>query len=298
MKYPSRALLCRGKEFVWGERTYVVGIINVTPDSFSGDGVMDVQAVVDQGKRFVEEGTHFLDVGGESTRPPFGARVEAGLSGAEWGHEVGVVSMEEELSRVLPVIKRLAGEVDIPISIDTYKAEVARQALEAGATMINDVWGLKADPNVAAVAAEYNVPLVLMHNQRGRQYENLMPDIRASLETSAQQALDAGVSPQNIVLDPGFGFGKMPVHNLEVLRRLGELKEMGYPLLVGTSRKSTIGLVLDLPVYERVEGTAATVAIAIANGADIVRVHDVKAMARVARMTDAVVRGWDPRPEA
>lgn len=298
MEYPSRSLVCRGREFAWGERTYVMGIINVTPDSFSGDGVMDLEAAVDQGKRFVEEGAHILDVGGESTRPAFGARLEARRFGAQWGHEVGTVPVEEELSRVVPVVERLAREVDVPISVDTYKSEVARRALEAGASILNDVWGLKADPAVAIVAAEHNVPLVLMHNQRGTHYGNLMADIRASLETSVRQAVAAGVPSQNIVLDPGFGFGKLPAHNLEILRRLRELKELGYPLLVGTSRKSTIGLVLDLPVQERIEGTAATVAIAIANGADIIRVHDVKAMARVARMTDAIVRGWSPGPEA
>ncbi len=298
MDYVSPSLTCRGREFAWGERTYVMGIINVTPDSFSGDGVMALEAAVDQGKRLVAEGADILDVGGESTRPAYGARLEARRFGVQWGGEVATVPEEEELHRVLPVIERLVKEVDVPISVDTYKSEVARRALEAGASMINDVWGLKADANVATVAAEYNVPLVLMHNQSGTKYDNLIEDILASLEASVQQALAAGVRHENILLDPGFGFGKLPVHNLEVLRRLRELKTLGYPLLVGTSRKSTIGLVLDLPVDDRVEGTAATMAIAIANGADIIRVHDVKAMSRVARMTDAIVRGWSPESEA
>ena len=271
-----------------------MGIINVTPDSFSGDGVMDVQAAVAQGKRFVEEGAHILDVGGESTRPAYGARIEAGLSGPERGQSSRRIGEEEELRRVVPVVQALVEQVDVPVSVDTYKSEVARQAVAAGATMINDVWGLKADSDLASVAAEHNVPLVLMHNQKGTQYKDLMADIRASLESSVEQAADAGVLPQNIILDMGFGFGKLPVHNLELLRRLGELKALGYPILAGTSRKSTIGLVLDLPVHDRVEGTAATVAIAIAHGADIIRVHDVKAMSRVARMTDAIVWGWDP----
>ena len=296
-RYKSPGLVCRNRQFTWEERTYVMGVINVTPDSFSGDGLTDIQTAVAQGKRFVEEGAYILDVGGESTRPGYGARIERQLFGAGSGEESQAVSDEEEVRRVIPVIRALAQQVDVPISVDTYKSGVARQALEAGASMINDVWGLKADPHLAAVAAEHGVPLVMMHNQQGTQYHDLMADIGASLRASVQQALDAGVPPQNIILDLGFGFGKLPVQNLEALRRLGDLKELGYPLLVGTSRKSTIGLVLDLPVQERLEGTAATVAIAIANGADIVRVHDVKEMARVARMTDAIVRGWNPEPE-
>ena len=238
-----------------------------------------------------------MDVGGESTRPTYAARIESRLAGSGEGQGATRVQVEEEVRRVIPVIQRLVQEMDVPISVDTYKSEVARRALEAGANMVNDVWGLKVDPELATVAAEHKVPLVLTHNQRGAEYNELMADIRTSMEGSVQQAVVAGVRPQNIILDPGFGFGKMPVHNLEVLRRLGEFKAMGYPLLVGTSRKSTIGLVLGLPVDERLEGTAATVAIAIANGADIIRVHDVKAMARVARMTDAIVRGWTPPPE-
>ena len=296
-EYTSPILVCRGTRFAWGERTYVMGVINVTPDSFSGDGVMDVEAAVAQGKRFVEEGADILDVGGESTRPALSARIESGLLGGGMAAASAMVAGEEELRRLIPVIQRLVEEVDVPISVDTYKAEVARQALEAGASMVNDVWGLKADPDLAMVVAEHRAPLIVMHNQRGTGYKDLMADIKVSLQASVQSALDAGVAPGNIILDPGFGFGKTPAHNLEALRRLDELTKMGYPLLVGTSRKSTIGLVLDLPVHERIQGTAATVAIAIANGADIVRVHDVKAMALVARMADAIVRGWNQGSE-
>ncbi|MDO8750300.1 MAG: dihydropteroate synthase [Dehalococcoidia bacterium] len=296
-RYLFPFMICGNKRLTWGERTYVMGVVNVTPDSFSGDGVMDVEQAVAWGKLLVEEGADILDVGGESTRPPYAARIESRLVGAGAGRGATRVQVEEELRRVIPVIQRLAEQVDVPISVDTYKAEVARSALEAGAAMINDVWGLKADPELAAVAAEHNVPLVLMHNQLDTEYADLISDIRASLGSSVQRAVDAGVRPQNIILDPGFGFGKKPIHNLDILRRLGEFKEMGYPLLMGTSRKSTIGLVLGLPVQERLEGTAATVAIAIANGADIIRVHDVKAMSRVARMTDSIVRGWTPPPE-
>ena len=262
--------------FAWGKRTYVMGIINVTPDSFSGDGLgHDVEAALEQALRFQDEGADIIDVGGESTRP--GSTP---------------VTVEEEKRRVIPVIRLLASRLDVPVSVDTYKREVAREALAAGAAVINDVWGLKRDPALADLAAREGAPIVLMHNQQGLDYSDLVPEVLASLRSSLRQALEAGVPSENVVLDPGLGFGKRPEHNLELLRRLAELKALGLPLLVGTSRKSTIGLVLDLPVEERLEGTAATVALAIANGADIVRVHDVKAMTRVARMSDAIVRGW------
>ena len=291
----SRRIYGRG-DFAWGKRTYVMGIINVSPESFSGDAVTDVEAAVAQGKRFVEEGADILDVGGESTRPAVSATVEARVSGAIPGKGAAALPAEVEAHRVIPVIRRLAQEVAVPISVDTYKSQVARQAVEVGATMINDVWGLKADADLARVAAEHDVPIVLMHNQANTEYEDLMADITASLKTSIELAVDAGMSHHRIILDPGFGFGKLPVHNLELLRRLAELKPLGYPILMGTSRKSTIGRVLGLPVNERVEGTAATIAIAISHGADIIRVHDVKAMVRVARMTDAIVRGWASEP--
>ena len=270
--------VAHGDTLEWGTRTYVMGVINVTPDSFSGDGLgSDLPAIVEQALRFEAEGADFLDVGAESTRP-------------------GSVplSADEELGRLLPALEAIAPRVSIPISVDTYKSQVARRAVEAGAAVINDVWGLQADPLLAQVAAETGALLVLMHNLEDRRYRDLLPDILASLSRSAGLAQDAGVSDGNIVLDPGIGFGKTPDHNLELLRQLSEVKELGYPLLVGTSRKSTIGLVLDLPPDQRMEGTAATVALAIAGGADIIRVHDVKEMVRVCRMSDAVVRGWRP----
>ncbi len=273
-----------GKEFRWGARTYVMGIINVTPDSFSGDGLAGrPEDALEQALRMEAEGADLLDIGGESTRP---------------GHIQ--VSTEEELSRLLPPLERIAARVNLPISVDTYKPAVAERALDAGACMINDIWGLKADQSMAAVAARHGVPIVLMHNQDGTEYRSLLEDVTTSLLASAGKALSAGVRPEHIVLDPGIGFGKTAEQNLEVLRRMDVIRALGYPLLVGTSRKSTIGLVLGLPVTERLEGTAATVALSIAHGADMVRVHDVKAMARVARMSDAIVRGWasDPRAEA
>ena len=267
---------CGPMTFEWGSRTYVMGIVNVTPDSFSGDGLAhDADAALEQALRFQAEGADIIDVGGESTRP---------------GHTP--VDADEEIRRVAPVIRLLASRLHVPVSVDTYKHDVAREAVAAGASMINDVWGLKRDPALADFAAREGVPIVLMHNQAGSAYADLLPDVIASLRASMDAALGAGVSPDNIILDPGVGFGKTAEHNLELLRRLSELTALGRPLLVGTSRKSTIGLVLDLPVEERLEGTAATVALAIENGADVVRVHDVKAMTRVARMSDAVVRGW------
>ncbi len=268
-------------ELAWGKRTYVMGIVNTTPDSFSGDGLeYNAEAAVEQGLRFQSEGADIIDVGGESTRP--GSTP---------------VDADEEMRRTLPVVRGLAASLDIPISIDTYKSEVARAALDAGASIINDVWGLKRDPDMAALAAREGVPVILMHNQTGTHYEDLAPDVMSALRSSLDLALEAGIPVENVILDPGMGFGKTAEHNLEILRRLAEFRDLGRPLLVGMSRKRTIGYVLDLPVDDRVEGTAATVALSIANGADIVRVHDVKVMARVARMTDAVVRGWEMPPE-
>ncbi len=267
-----------GERLAWGKRTYVMGIINVTPDSFSGDGVSgDASAAAEQAIRFQEEGADLIDVGAESTRP---------------GHQP--VSEAEEMARLLPALEAISARVSIPVSVDTWKSGVARAALGHGASIINDVWGLKADPLMAEVAAEYGAGLIVMHNQSGHSYNDLIPDIAAGLSESVDMALSAGVPRENLVIDPGFGFGKTADHNLELLKSLHQLKDLGLPLLVGTSRKSTIGRILGLPPEQRVEGTAATVAIAIAGGTDIVRVHDVREMVRVCRMTDAVVRGWRP----
>ena len=272
---PLRKTNCAGRELRWGGKTYVMGILNITSDSFSGDGVgNDVAVALVRAKRLLADGADLIDIGGESTRP-----------------DSRPVTAEEEIGRVLPVIKKLSSEIDAPLSIDTYKSEVARLALEAGANMINDVWGLRQDPELARVAAEWGVPLVITANQRDMRYDNIMVAVVDSLVAGMNLALDAGVAWENIIIDPGIGFGKTLEGNLEVLRRLGELKSLGRPILLGTSRKSMIGQVLDLPSDERLEGTAATVALGIANGADMIRVHDVLQMKRVARMTDAIVRG-------
>jgi dihydropteroate synthase len=277
---------CGGLELRWGERTYVMGILNVTPDSFSGDGVGDdINAAVARAKQLAEEGADIIDVGGESTRP-----------GAP------PVPAEEELRRVVPVIERLAAELTVPISIDSYKSVVALRALEAGARMLNDQWGLKSDPRLAELAAKWNVPIVLMSNQRDKSrydanlkrdtadYADPIAEIKASLKRSQEIASAAGVPGENIILDPGIGFGKGWRHDLEIIRRLAEIKKLGWPVLIGPSGKSFIGRVLDLPVAERLEGTAAAVAIGIANGADIVRVHQVRPIVRLCRMADAIAR--------
>lgn len=260
------------------KQTVIMGILNATPDSFSDGGKFNhVEQAVERAKQLVAEGAHIIDIGGESTRP-----------GAE------KVPLEEELRRVIPIVEAVAKVVDVPISIDTYKAEVAKQAIEAGATMINDVWGAKADPNMAKVAANYGVPIVLMHNRHDRHYKDFISDMINDLKESIHLVKQAGVTDEQIIIDPGIGFAKTVEHNLEVMRRLDEFSVLGYPILLGTSRKSFIGHVLGLPVHERVEGTGATVCLGIAKGVHIVRVHDVLPIARMAKMMDAMIgRGWE-----
>jgi dihydropteroate synthase len=276
------------RHLAWGNRTYVMGILNITPDSFSRDGLalsdltptQVVDAAVERALGMVTAGADMLDVGGESTRP------------ATVGEEP--LPAEVEQARVVPVIEALARTLPphILISVDTYKASVAEAALDAGAHLVNDIWGMRADPEIARIIAERKVPVILMSNLRGQPRRDPLADVVRQLSGSVNIALNAGIEWTRIILDPGFGFGLHAEENLEVLARLGELRSLGRPLLAGVSRKSHIGLVLDAPVDDRVEGTAAEVALCIAQGADIVRVHDVRQMARVARMADAVVRGW------
>jgi dihydropteroate synthase len=289
------------RTFNWGARTYVMGILNITPDSFSGDGLLPdsplpagdglgVRAAVDQARSFLASGADILDVGGESTRP-----------GSE------PLNAEAEMARVIPVVQALAKEFpDALISIDTYKAAVAEAAIKAGAHIINDVWALRADPALAGVAAKYKVPVILMHNRSnpasvevreqlgnayiGAKYNDLIEDVKRELMDSVKLAEQAGIESERIILDPGIGFGKTVDHNLELIRRLDEIRALGYPVLLGPSRKSFIGFTLDLPPDQRVEGTAAAVCVGITRGADIIRVHDVEHMVRVAKMTDAIVR--------
>lgn len=291
---------CRigSRDFAWGSRTFVMGIVNVTPDSFSGDGLLGatrslaygVCAATEQALQFVEDGADILDVGGESTRP-------------------GSTSLgtEEELARVIPVIEAIRSRTDAPISVDTYKAIVAFAALDAGADMVNDVWGLRMDPDMAPLLAERGVPVVIMHNRSrpkdadqeerlggryvGVRYDDLMADIVRELRQSVAIAEGAGIARERIIVDPGVGFGKTVQQNLALMNHVDDLQVLGLPILLGPSRKSFIGYTLDLPPDERVEGTAAAVAIGIVRGgADIVRVHDVAALVRVARMSDAILR--------
>ncbi len=268
---------------VVGNRTLVMGIINMTEASFSGDGLDgSVEAAVQQAQRFAQAGADIIDVGGESTRP-------------------GTPEIDEKLERerVLPALEAIREAVDLPISVDTRRASVARAAVSAGADMVNDVWGLREEGMLEAVA-ELEVPAVIMHMQGTPQtmqdsphYDDLITEIYDFFATRLEAAVEAGIPEQQIILDPGFGFGKTVNHNLEIVRRLREFRSLGRPLLLGPSRKSTIGKVLDKPVEERLWGTAATCAVAIANGADLIRVHDVEQMVQVARMTDAVLRGYD-----
>ncbi len=290
------ALQIGPKTFEWGARTVVMGILNLTPDSFSGDGLWSapgaevLQAALEQAARFLAAGAEILDLGGESTRP-----------GAQ------EVTEAEELARVIPVIRALAGEFpEAVISVDTYQAQVAFDALQAGAHLVNDVWGLRADPRLAGVVAAAGAPVVLMHNRSkpanarvqtnlggryvGMEYTDLLADVKAELLESVALAQQAGIAPEKIILDPGIGFGKTVEQNLELLNRLDEIRALSFPVLLGPSRKSFIGYTLNLPPDQRLEGTAAAVSVGIVRGADLVRVHDVEMMVRVARMTDAIVR--------
>jgi len=311
----SKQLVIHNRTLAWGTRTFLMGILNVTTDSFSGDGILAnqneaigrserdgdgltdagipmnlvVQSALDLARHYIEVGVDILDVGGESTRP-----------GSQ------PVNTDLEMERVLPVISALSSEFDILISVDTYKAQVAEEALKIGAHLVNDVWGLRADPELASVAARYQAPVILMHNRSswvhaeikeklgGRyvdmQYKELVEDVKRELMESVVLARQAGIPEDHIILDPGIGFGKTVEQNLELIDRLGEIRALGYPVLLGPSRKSFIGYTLDLPPDQRLEGTAAAVTIGIDRGADIIRVHDVEYMIRVARMTDALVR--------
>jgi dihydropteroate synthase len=287
--------------FVWGARTYVMGILNVTPDSFSGDGLLTrastetragrtastaeidpIEAAVAAARRMVAEGADILDVGGESTRP---------------GHQA--VDVEEERRRVVPVIAAMRSALpDTPLSVDTTKPAVAEAALAAGADLINDVWGVGDDDSLARLAGEHGVPLVVMHNRTEARYTRFLPELIADLERAIERALALGIRWDDLIVDPGFGFGKTAEHNLELMRELRSLTMLGRPILLGASRKSTLGRVLDLPVGERLEATLATTALGISEGVDVVRVHDVAANVRAARMSDAIVRGsWRDEPE-
>jgi dihydropteroate synthase len=280
---PVEPTRIRDRTFVWGTRTFLMGIVNVTPDSFSGDGLLattgdPVGAAVAQARRMVAEGADLLDVGGESTRP---------------GHQP--VDEDEERARVVPVIRAIRAALpDIPISIDTTKHQVAGAALDAGADLLNDVWGVTGSVGLDQLAAERGIPIVLMHNRAHARYGDVAAEVRDDMAAAIRRASANGVPDRNVIVDPGIGFGKTAEHNLAVVAALGMLRELGRPVLLGTSRKSTIGRILDLAAEERLEGTLATTALGIAQGADILRVHDVAANLRAMRIADAIVRGWRP----
>jgi dihydropteroate synthase len=275
------------RRFEWGRQTFVMGILNVTPDSFSGDGLLaadgraidPVAAAVAQARSMVDEGADVLDVGGESTRP---------------GH--AEVATDEEMRRVVPVIAAVRAALPAtPLSIDTTKPEVAEAAVAAGADLVNDVWGVSEDDAIPRVAAAHGVPLVVMHNRAEPRYDDLLSEVIEDLAAAVDRAVAAGVARDRIIVDPGFGFGKDAAQNIAILARLGELRVLGRPILLGTSRKSTLGRILDLPPDQRLEATLATTALGVAAGADIVRVHDVRANVRAARTADAIIRGtWRP----
>lgn len=269
-----REITIGNKVFALGKETYVMGILNVTPDSFSDGGRFNsIEKAIEQAKIMVQEGATIIDIGGESTRP---------------NHRV--INEEDEIKRVIPIIKALKKVIDVPISIDTYKGRVAEEAIKAGASFINDVWGFKKDPYMAEVAANYQVPCCLMHNRENKEYENFMEEVIRDLKESIEIALRAGVKKENIILDPGVGFAKDLEQNIMVVNELHKITAMGYPVILATSRKSMIGLSLDLPVGERVEGTIATTVIGIMKGCDFVRVHDVLQNKRAAKMTDIILR--------
>jgi dihydropteroate synthase len=265
-----------GRELAFGERTLIMGILNLTPDSFSdgGDFISEDRAV-EHAKAMLKDGADIIDIGGESSRP---------------GHVR--ISADEELRRVMPVVKRLNRETDAILSLDTIRAEVAEEAIKNGVHIINDIWGFQGDKNMAAAAAKYGAPAILMHNQNGTEYEgDIIEEIKRFLMESAGLATEAGVKEDNIILDPGLGFGKTPEQNLLVMGRLGEIKALGYPVLLGASRKSMLGKILDIPPKERDDGTVATTVLGIVQGMDIVRVHNVLANARAAKVADAIIRG-------
>ncbi|MFZ7943176.1 MULTISPECIES: dihydropteroate synthase [Bacillaceae] len=273
MKAAEEQIQCGPYTLDFSKKTIVMGILNITPDSFSDGGKYNrIEHAVKRAKEMAANGADIIDIGGESTRPGFAA-----------------VSIEEELERVIPVIKAISEQVQIPISIDTYKAEVAKQAIEAGAHIINDIWGAKADENMGKVAAEYHVPIVLMHNRHDRNYKVFIRDVINDLYESIAIVKKAGVKDENIILDPGIGFARDYQENLLTMQNLDKFVMLGYPVLLGTSRKSMIGQALDLPIDERLEGTGATVCYGIQKGCQIIRIHDVKEMSRMAKMMDAMM---------
>ncbi len=279
------------KVFERKTRTIIMGVINLSLDSFSKDGTHDIDQINQQCELYINNGAEIIDIGAQSSRPSTNAILESKTFGEKWGGEVHQINSEQEIELLIPVLDSITRNFDVLTSVDTYRSDVAYEAFLNGASLINDIWGLSCDPKIAEIVAEFKGKLIIMHNQENNVYQDFIGDIKQSLIRSSDKAIKSGVERKNIILDPGFGFGKDVEHNLTLLNNLQELVELDYPLMIGTSRKSFIGAILNSPINDRIEGTAATVSVAIAKGIDIVRVHDVVEISKTVKMTDAIIRG-------
>jgi len=272
-------------------RTIIMGVVNLSLDSFSKDGTRDLDKINKQCELFINNGAEIIDIGAQSSRPSYNAILESEIFGKKWGGEPNYIDNEKEIEILLPTLNSISKNFDILISVDTYRSDVAYESFMNGASIINDIWGLKHDTKIAQIVSEFEGKLIIMHNQERNIYNNMVDDIKNSLILSSEIAIKSGLDKKNIILDPGLGFGKDVKQNLVLLKHLNEFLELDYPLMIGPSRKSFIGAVLNSPINNRIEGTAATVSIAIAKGVDIVRVHDVVEISKTVKMTDAIIRG-------
>ena len=272
-------------------RTIIMGVVNLSLDSFSKDGTRDLDKINKQCELFINNGAEIIDIGAQSSRPSSNAILESEIFGKKWGGEPNYIDSEKEIEILLPILNSISKNFDVLISVDTYRSDVAYESFLNGASIINDIWGLKHDEKIAQIVSEFKGKLIIMHNQEGNIYNHMIDDIKNSLIISSEIAIKSGLDKKNIILDPGLGFGKDVKQNLWLLKNLNKFLDLDYPLMIGSSRKSFIGAVLNSPINDRIEGTAATVSISIAKGADIVRVHDVVEISKTVKMTDAIIRG-------
>tara|TARA_B100001142_G_scaffold243588_1_gene242748 strand:- start:197 stop:1075 length:879 start_codon:yes stop_codon:yes gene_type:complete len=272
-------------------RTIIMGVVNLSLDSFSKDGTRDLDKINKQCELFIDNGAEIIDIGAQSSRPSSNAILESEIFGKKWGGEPNYIDSEKEIEILLPILNSISKNFDVLISVDTYRSDVAYESFLNGASIINDIWGLKHDEKIAQIVSEFKGKLIIMHNQEGNIYNHMIDDIKNSLIMSSEIAIKSGLDKKNIILDPGLGFGKDVKQNLWLLKNLNKFLDLDYPLMIGSSRKSFIGAVLNSPINDRIEGTAATVSISIAKGADIVRVHDVVEISKTVKMTDAIIRG-------
>ena len=272
-------------------RTIIMGVVNLSLDSFSKDGTRDLDKINKQCELFIDNGAEIIDIGAQSSRPSSNAILESEIFGKKWGGEPNYIDSEKEIEILLPILNSISKNFDVLISVDTYRSDVAYESFLNGASIINDIWGLKHDEKIAQIVSEFKGKLIIMHNQEGNIYNHMIDDIKNSLIISSEIAIKSGLDKKNIILDPGLGFGKDVKQNLWLLKNLNKFLDLDYPLMIGSSRKSFIGAVLNSPINDRIEGTAATVSISIAKGADIVRVHDVVEISKTVKMTDAIIRG-------